>query len=306
MAQPSRFSSASLPRTLTTAATARAVLRSMRPRQWTKNLILFAPLLFSRHLYDLRAVVTVIGAFAVFCLLSGAVYIANDIVDVERDRLNEIKARRPIASGELGLRPAWAAASVLAAAALVSAWTLDVGFGLIATGYLVLQLAYMFALKDAVILDIMCIAGGFVARVAASAVAIDVLPSPWLLLCTALLASFLATVKRRHELLLDGHALEHRPVLQHYSPALLDQMISMVTAATIVMYSIYAFMSREAAEAPFLMLTIPFVAYGLLRYLYLMHEKHLGGSPEEVLLSDLPLVLDLSLWIGAVVLVLYL
>ena len=151
----------------------------------------------------------------------------------------------------------------------------------------------------------MAIAAGFVLRVTAGAVAIHVSASAWLLTCTALLALFLALVKRRNELLSDPHAVQHRPVLRHYTTAFLDQAVTMATSATLIMYAIYTFMSRSADDKPYLMVTIPFVAYGLLRYLYLMHARHLGGRPEEVLLSDVPLALDLALWTASVIIVLY-
>ena len=167
------------------------------------------------------------------------------------------------------------------------------------------QVAYTFDLKHEVILDVMAISAGFVLRVTAGAVAVHVVVSPWLLSCAALLALFLAFIKRRHELLADPHALEHRPVLRKYTPALLDQAIAIVTASTFVVYAIYTFQSQSATDRPYLMLTIPFVGYGLLRYLYLMHARHLGGSPEEVLLSDVPLAVDLVLWSLVVVIVLY-
>jgi len=153
---------------------------------------------------------------------------------------------------------------------------------------------------------VMAISAGFVLRVTAGAVAIHVVVSPWLLSCAALLALFLAFVKRRYELLADAHAVEHRPVLRKYTPALLDQAISVVMSSTFVVYAIYTFLSQSAADRPYLMLTIPFVGYGLLRYLYLMHARHLGGSPEEILLSDVPLAIDLGLWTLVVVIVLYL
>ena len=182
---------------------------------------------------------------------------------------------------------------------------IDYGLGLVVLAYILLQIAYTFALKKAVLLDVMAIAAGFVLRVTAGAVVIRVTVSPWLLTCAALLALFLALVKRRHELLADPHALEHRPVLRQYTPEFLDQVISIVTAATLTMYAIYTFLSQSAADRPYLMLTIPFVAYGLLRYLYLMHAHHAGGRPEEVLLGDAALAIDLGLWATVVVIVLY-
>jgi 4-hydroxybenzoate polyprenyltransferase len=270
---------------------ARAILVETRPRQWTKNLVIFAPLLFSLNLSRTADVIEVVLAFCFFCLISGGVYIVNDLHDRERDRLHHRRRLRPLAAGQLDPTVAVAAAAVL------------LGVGLL--GYILLQGAYTFVLKKIVLLDVMSIATGFVLRVAAGAVVIGVAVSPWLLTCAALLALFLALVKRRHELLADPHALEHRPVLRQYTPEFLDQVLSIVTAATLTMYSIYTFLSQSAADRPYLMLTIPFVAYGLLRYLYLMHAHHAGGRPEEVLLSDAALAIDLGLWATVVVIVLY-
>jgi len=283
----------------------RALLAEMRPRQWTKNLILLAPLLFSRELGRVVDVLRAAVAVALFCLVCGAVYIVNDLHDLRRDRLHEVRRRRPLAAGELDPRVAAVAAAALLVAGLGGAVLLGTGFALVTLGYVALQAAYTFYLKNEVILDVMAISAGFVLRVTAGAVAVHVVVSPWLLSCAALLALFLAFVKRRHELLADTHALEHRPVLRKYTPALLDQSIAIVTSSTFVVYAIYTFLSQSAADRPYLMLTIPFVGYGLLRYLYLMHARHLGGSPEEILLSDAPLAIDLGLWTVVVVIVLY-
>jgi len=284
----------------------RALLAEMRPRQWTKNLILLAPLLFSLELDRPVGVLRAVVAVILFCLVSGAVYIVNDLHDLERDRLHDTRRRRPLAAGELSPREAAVAAAVLLVVGLGGAILLGLGFALVTLGFVGLQAAYTFFLKNEVILDVMAISAGFVLRVTAGAIAIHVAVSPWLLSCTALLALFLAFVKRRHELLADTHALEHRPVLRKYTPALLDQAIAIVTSSTFVVYAIYTFLSQSAADRPYLMLTIPFVGYGLLRYLYLMYARQLGGSPEEILLSDAPLAIDLGLWTLVVVLVLYL
>jgi 4-hydroxybenzoate polyprenyltransferase len=278
----------------------------MRPRQWTKNLILLAPILFSLELGRLIDVFRAAGAVALFCIVSSAVYIMNDLHDLERDRAHAVRRLRPLAAGELEPRTAMMAVAVLLLAGLGGALLLGPGFALITIGYVALQAVYTFFLKDEVILDVMVISAGFVLRVTAGAVAVHVVVSPWLLSCAALLALFLALVKRRHELLADSHALEHRPVLRKYTPALLDQAIAIVTSSTFVVYAIYTFLSQSAADRPYLMLTIPFVGYGFLRYLYLMHAHQLGGSPEEILLSDGPLAVDLGLWILVVVIILYL
>jgi len=284
---------------------ARAILVETRPRQWTKNLVIFAPLLFSLNLSRTVDVAAVVLAFVLFCLISGGVYIVNDLHDRERDRLHHRRRLRPLAAGQLDPTVAVAAATVLLGAGLVGAALVDPALGLVALGYILLQGAYTFVLKKIVLLDVMSIATGFVLRVAAGAVVIGVAVSPWLLTCAALLALFLALVKRRHELLADPHALEHRPVLRQYTPEFLDQVISIVTAATLAVYAIYTFLSQSAEASPYLMLTIPFVAYGLLRYLFLMHSRHAGGNPEEVLLGDAALAIDLGLWAAVVVIVLY-
>jgi 4-hydroxybenzoate polyprenyltransferase len=285
---------------------ARALLAEMRPRQWTKNLIVLAPLLFSLELGRAIEVFSAAIATVVFCAVCGAVYIVNDLHDLPRDRLHGERCRRPLAAGELEPRVAAMAAVVLVVAGLGGSLILGATFALVSLGFVALQVAYTFFLKDQVILDVMAISAGFVLRVTAGAVAVHVVVSPWLLSCAALLALFLAFVKRRHELLADARAMEHRPVLRQYTPALLDQAIATVTSCTFVVYAIYTFLSQSATDRPYLMLTIPFVGYGLLRYLYLMHAHHLGGSPEEVLLSDAPLAIDLGLWTVVVVMVLYL
>lgn len=279
-----------------------ALLRTMRPKQWTKNLIIFMPLIFSGEVVDAGAVMATVAAFAVFCALSGAVYIINDLKDVEADRLHHKKRERPIAAGHLP--PAFAAVSsvVLVGAALAGAVALGLPFAVVTVAYFALQLGYTFYLKRMVILDVMSIAAGFVLRAIAGAEVIAVVVSPWLLMCAALLALFLGFGKRRHELILfEGQPLDHRPILKEYSEAFIDQMISTVTAATIVAYSLYTFFSETTtADREYLMLTVPFVVYGLFRYLYLIHQKRLGGSPEDILLGDTPLLVDIGLWLAAV------
>ncbi len=283
----------------------RALLIEMRPRQWTKNLVIFVPLLFSLNLGRLTEALDAVIAFALFCMISGGVYIANDLRDLQRDRLHERRCQRPLAAGLLDPRLAAGVAAVLVALGLAGAMLLDPWFGLLAFAYILLQVVYTFGLKHEVVLDVMAIAAGFVLRVTAGAVAVSVAVSPWLLTCAAFLALFLGLAKRRQELLATPEDLDHRPVLVKYTASFLDQAIGAVTAATISMYSIYTFQSQAGAERPYLMLTIPFVVYGLLRYLYLMHARQLGGSPEEVLLRDVPLIIDLALWTAVVIAVLY-
>jgi 4-hydroxybenzoate polyprenyltransferase len=284
------------------------LLYSLRPRQWTKNLFVFGALVFAQKLGDSGAVIKATIAFVIFCALSGAVYLINDVLDREQDRRHPLKATRPIASGALGVPVAVAAAAVLAAAALGAAGTLGLAFFAVAAAYLVLQLAYSTFLKHIVILDVLTIAAGFTLRAVGGGAAIMVPVSHWLVLCTALLALFLALSKRRHELvLLAGTATEHRRILEDYSPYLLDQMISVVTASTLISYAFYT-ISPETTQkfgTPLLSLTIPFPLYGIFRYLYLVHQKDLGGSPSDLLLADRPLLATTALWAIAVVLIIY-
>jgi len=285
----------------------RALLVSLRTHQWTKNLVVLAALAFSKHLFDGDAVARAAMAFATFCCLSGAVYLVNDLVDLERDRLHPRKRARPIASGALPVSTAKAAAACLLAFGLLAAWSLGPGFFACALSYLALNLAYSFVLKDVVILDVLAIAIGFVVRAVAGALAIQVVFSDWLLVCTILLALFLALAKRRHELATLENATGHRQALAEYSPYLLDQMIAVVTASCLTAYAIYTLAPEtvEKYRTDRLALTIPFVIYGIFRYLYVVHRKEQGGSPSDVLLTDWPLLAAVALWAAAVVLIVY-
>jgi 4-hydroxybenzoate polyprenyltransferase len=288
-------------------STTKAILVSMRPKQWTKNLIIFAAIIFSQNLNRPVFLAKVILAFILFSFLSGAVYIFNDLKDLEKDKMHQKKRKRPLPSGQLNSQVALITSSLVALFSLGISLFIEPLFGLVALSYFLLQICYTFYLKEQVIFDVMTIAAGFVLRAIAGAVVISVRISPWLLLCAALLALFLGLAKRRHELvLLENNASNHRPILEEYSITLLDEMISMVTSATIVTYALYTFFSETAAKSHYLMATIPFVIYGLFRYLYLMHQKNLGGSPEEILLTDGPLVVDIILWLITVCIVLYL
>jgi 4-hydroxybenzoate polyprenyltransferase len=284
------------------------LLLSTRPSQWTKNLLVFAGVLFGRRLFDGRAVGAALAAFAIFCALSGAVYLLNDIADRDADRLHPLKRRRPIASGALSLPVAIGAASLPGAAALACAFRLSVPFGAVAAVYLMLQAAYSHVLKNIVILDVLAIAIGFVLRAVAGAVAVNVEISHWLFVCTILLALFIALAKRRHEIvLLAEMAPNHRPILGEYSPYLLDQMIGVVTASTLISYVFYT-ISPETAEkfgTEWLGLTIPFPLYGIFRYLYLVHHREGGGSPADLLLTDRPLLACVALWAVAVAIIIY-
>lgn len=281
---------------------------SLRPDQWTKNLIVFAALIFAVKLLDLAALALASAAFLIFCALSGAVYLFNDVSDLEADRLHPLKRGRPIASGALGSGAALGWAAGLGVLALAAAFALRPMLGVVAAAYLALFASYTRWLKHIVILDVMSIAMGFVLRAVAGGLVIGVSVSDWLLVCTILLALFLGLAKRRHELtMLSDEASGHRRILEEYDPYLLDQMIGIVAAATLVVYIIYC-ASPETAErfgTRLLVLTTPFPIYGIFRYLYLVHRKHGGGSPSEMLLRDRPLLSCVAFWGLAVILIIY-
>ncbi|MCX6339674.1 MAG: decaprenyl-phosphate phosphoribosyltransferase [Candidatus Aureabacteria bacterium] len=282
------------------------ILEAMRPRQWMKNLIIFAGLLFSRRFSNVQDVVTVCMAFVIFCALSGSIYLINDIVDIDEDRCHELKRARPIASGRLRPATAALAAASMTIASIIAAFLIGTALGVVSLAYFLLLLSYSLLLKHVVIVDVLVIAVGFVLRAVAGGVAIGVEVSPWLLICTILLALFLALSKRRHELvLLEGDAPQHRPILEEYSTYLLDQMIAVVTSSTLMAYVLYTLSPRTLHDvSDKLYLTIPFVLYGIFRYLWLVHHKEGGGSPELTLLSDRPLMVDLILWAVSVGLIL--
>jgi 4-hydroxybenzoate polyprenyltransferase len=285
-----------------------SLVRSLRPSQWTKNLIIFAGLIFGQRLLDPTAVLYAVAAFVVFCALSGVVYLVNDVADRAADRQHPLKRLRPIASGEVPVRAAISLAIVLGISALAAAFVLRFEFGLIAAAYLGMLALYSGPLKHIVIIDVLTIAIGFVLRAAAGAIVIAEPVSHWLLIVTILLALFLALSKRRHELVLlaDG-ATSHRRILQEYSPYLLDQMISVVTASTLVAYAFYT-VSPETIQkfnTDKLGLTLPFPLYGIFRYLYLVHQKEGGGSPSDMLLNDKPLLACVALWALTVAFIIY-
>jgi 4-hydroxybenzoate polyprenyltransferase len=291
----------------------RNILRAMRPKQWIpKNAIIFFPLaftlneywtLFSPEMYHFLALT--IAGFCIFCVLSGAVYIINDIADVENDRLHPKKRLRPVASGELSIRTATVAAIVLAAVSLAAGFALSISFGLIAALYFVLQLGYTFFFKHMVLIDVFVIAAGFALRAIAGAEVIDVAISPWLYLVTILLSLFLGFSKRRHELiLLNDQAGNHRQILKEYTPELLEEILAVVTSSTVMAYSLYTFTYEKLPKNHAMMLTIPFVMYGIFRYLYLVHLRNEGGSPEEILLGDKPFLINILLWMASVVVIL--
>ena len=285
----------------------RALFVSLRPHQWLKNLVVLAALVFSKHLFDVDAVAQAALAFAVFCALAGAVYLVNDLADLERDRLHPAKRTRPLASGALSRAWRERPRRCSSPCAVAAAWTLGPGFLLCALAYPALGLAYSLALKHVVILDVLAVALGFVLRAVAGAVAIGVHFSPWLLVCTILLALFLVLAKRRHELVTLDDAVGHRQILAEYSPYLLDQMIAVVTASCLTAYAFYTLAPEtvEKYRTERLALTIPFVIYGIFRYLYLVHRRDQGGSPGDVLLTDRPLLAAVALWAVAMVLIVY-
>lgn len=285
------------------------LLVAMRPKQWAKNVFVLAALVFSGHLLDPGYVQRVVAAFMAFCVLSGVVYLFNDIRDCESDRQHPEKRHRPIASGRLGIKTAGFGAGVLGIGVLGFGFWLGTGFGSVLAIYGILNLAYSLGLKHVVILDVMIIAAGFLLRAIGGAVAIEVAISSWFVLCTMLLALFLGFVKRRQELaLLKETAANHRRNLKDYNLPFLDQMIAVVTAGTLVSYALYS-MSPEVAErvgGPYFSLTIPFVMYGLLRYLYLVYKKGEGGNPTSAVLEDRPLLVSAGLWLAALSVILYL
>jgi len=276
------------------------LLEAMRPRQWTKNVFVFAGIVFARKLTDATSLWESVAAFGLFCLLSSSVYLINDLLDAERDREHPTKRNRPIASGRLAPSLAWTSAVGFAGAAIAASFALTPGFALIAIIYFALNLLYTLVLKHLVILDVLSIAMFFVLRAAAGAAAISVPISHWLLICTILLALFIALSKRRHELvLLEGNASSHRASLTDYTPYLLDQMISVVTASTLMAYCLYTVDDARTVKevgSERLIYTIPCVLYGIFRYLYLVHQKGEGGDPDRIIIADRPFLVNALIW----------
>lgn len=286
-----------------TASVLSLIFKSLRPKQWTKNLIIFAGLIFSQRILEGEFLIKTLSAFVVFCFLSGTVYLVNDLVDIEKDREHPKKKYRPLASGQLKVSTAVISTIVIFLLTIFAAFQLNVYFAAVALVYFMLTLSYSFKLKNIVIIDVIVIALGFTLRAIAGAVVINVAISPWLLVCTFLLALFLALTKRRHELiLLDGKATAHRKILDEYQPQMLDQMISVVTSSIVMAYSLYTF---TAGHTIYFMGTIPFVVYGIFRYQYLAHSTDIGGTPENALLKDAPMVINILLWVISCLLILY-
>ena len=271
-----------------------AWLAALRPRQWTKNLLVFAAIIFAGDLDQSEKLLAAAGAFVVYCAASSAAYLLNDVRDVEHDRAHPVKRDRPIASGLVPPRAALVVAVVLAVVAFALAAVLGRWSVLVLCAFVALQLGYSLGLKHVVLIDVMAIAGLFVVRAVAGAVAVHVRISPWLLLCTGLLALFLALAKRRGELVLVGaDRTPGRPVLEGYSLALVDQLVAVVAASTVIAYSLYTFTARDSKA---MMATIPFVLFGVFRYLLLVHREDAGEEPENVLLSDRPILACVALW----------
>jgi 4-hydroxybenzoate polyprenyltransferase len=286
------------------------LIKALRPRQWTKNLLVFAGLIFAHKATDPHAVLEAIEAFFVFSLLAGGTYLINDALDVERDRLDPVKRNRPMAAGRMSVAFGITSAIIIILLSLIAGYA-AAGLPLlkVCLAYLGITLAYSGLLKHIVIVDVFAIASGFVLRAVAGAVAVQAEISPWLIICTMLLALFLALAKRRGELTtLGDDAAKHRGILADYSPDLLDQMISVMTASALMAYALYTISERTVAIVgnTNMLYTIPFVIYGIFRYLYLIHQKGEGGHPERVLLRDWPLMINLLLYGVAVAVILYL
>jgi 4-hydroxybenzoate polyprenyltransferase len=272
-------------------------LQLMRPRHWTKNLVVFAGLVFSANLLQGSMALKTLQAFLVFCLAAGAVYIFNDLRDAQSDRLHPEKKKRPLAAGLMAPQTAAAGAAGILAVALAWGFVLSKEFAWVVAGYVLLNAGYSWGLKRLVILDVFSLSTGFVLRAVAGAVVIGVEISPWLLVVTTLLSLFQGFAKRRHELVTMGDkAVSHRRSLEEYSPVLLDQFMGVLASSTIIAYSLYTFTSTTAREHHWLMLTVPLVIYGILRYLYLVYQRNLGGSPEQILLKDKPMLATVILW----------
>jgi 4-hydroxybenzoate polyprenyltransferase len=305
----------SVPTTLGEAATPThsfsfgALVESLRPQQWVKNGFVFAALIFSRSITDWHRNARVAAGALLFCMISSAVYLLNDILDAPEDRKHPLKRLRPLASGRLGVGTACIVAIILAILSLYGAWVLDRTFFIIVLAYGVINLLYSSALKRVVLLDVFVISSGFVLRVISGGVIIHVEISPWLVVCATLLALFLALSKRRQELVVLGKgAGDHRAILSHYSPYFLDQLVGIVTASTVMSYALYTLSSDVQVKFPGkrLDLTIPFVLFGIFRYLYLVHQNKEGGNPTQLLFTDLVLLSVVLFWAASVIFIIYL
>lgn len=285
----------------------RGLIRTMRPKQWTKNGFVFIPILFDRQLHQVEPLLRVTAAFALFCLMSSAVYLLNDVVDVERDRQHPKKKHRPIPAGILPIQVAIGAAIALPVISIGAALLFSLPLALVLAAYFAKDLAYSFYLKNVVIVDVMALASGFILRVLAGALVITVKNfSPWLYVCVGLLALFLAVGKRRQELILLADKAHHvRPSYRHYNMALLDDMLRMVTTMSVMAYTIYTIEARTSLAGSAMILTVPFALYGIWRYLYLIHVEGEGSAPDEVLFKDRPLLINTVLFVLAAGTVIY-
>jgi 4-hydroxybenzoate polyprenyltransferase len=283
------------------------LIKTLRPKQWTKNAFVFVPLVFDVKIFQVQPLLRSVAGFVLLCLVSGVVYLVNDLVDIDKDRQHPAKRNRPLASGRLPRSVAVVAAVAIPAVTLPLAFLLDPLFGVITAGYLALNVAYSFWLKNIVIVDVMAVAGGFVLRVAAGVPLVWAARfSPWLYVFTTLLALFLALGKRRQEIaLLKENASNSRVILDHYNMPFLDEMMAVVTAGTVMTYALYTFSAPNLPKDDTMMLTIPFVIYGIFRYLYVIHIQGDGGAPDEVLLSDRPLQIAVVLFALSAVVILY-
>lgn len=276
------------------------VFLSMRPKQWIKNFLVFAALVFSKNIFDLSKDLNAFIGLIIFCMITGCSYLINDLLDLEKDKLHPSKSQRPLSSGKLKKTTAVLVTIIVCSVGIFLAFYINKFFGIIVLAFFLLNLGYSTYLKNVVIIDVITIAAGFVLRVVGGAVIISVVASHWLILCTMLLSLFLGFSKRRHELiLLETDATSHRKVLEHYSPYFLDQMIAVVTASTLICYALYT-MSKDTIEklgTSKLIYTIPFVLYGIFRYLYLVHQKKGGGNPTGVIFTDIPIIINVTLWV---------
>ena len=286
----------------------KALIESMRPKQWTKNLLLFVGIIFSKNVLQIHLLLNTVIAFGLFCFISGAIYLINDLADIESDKSHPLKSKRPLASGRLPVKVATIVMTIIIAVTIPLSFILNFQFGLVALAYFLLILAYSLLVKHIVILDVMAVTLGIVLRAVAGAVVIHVSISSWLLICTTFLALFLTLSKRRHELVLLGNnSGEHRKSLIEYNPYLLDQMIAIATASAVISYALYTTSQETVAKfgTRNLIFTLPFVIYGIFRYLYLVHQKNMGGSPELIFIQDRSMIINIFLYCIVVILFLY-
>ncbi len=283
------------------------LLKSMRPRQWAKNVFVFVALFFDRKLTDPESVLRTLAAFVLLCLMSSAVYLMNDLADIENDRQHPTKKNRPLAAGQLSPVVAAIAAAVLAVGSLMAGFILSTGLGWVLLLYLLIQISYTFWMKRVVLVDVLIVATGFILRIAAGVAVIEVERfSPWLYVFGGFLALFMVLGKRRHELVLLGESAgSHRVILKEYNLDLVDRLLGLVTTGAVIAYTLYTFLAEGLPANHFMMLTIPFVLYAVFRYLYLIHVRHEGGAPEDIFLRDRPMQISMVLWAIAVFVALY-